>query len=77
MMGAEQLDLYRRLTPSERWQMLAQLMDAAWSDLQRLPPQEQVHRWEYLRRSHEEGNQRLLLHLRKHGNATSTPSTPP
>ncbi len=59
MTSREQIEAFRRMSPAERWKLQVELMDAAWTALQRLPPDEFRRRMEYLRRSHEEGNRRI------------------
>ena len=64
MMSREQLEAFRRMSPSERLKLQVALMDAAWEDLEKLPAEEFRRRMEYLRLSHEEGNRRIAERFR-------------
>ena len=63
-MSRAQLEAFRKMTPGERWKLQVELMDAAWAEMEKLPPDELRRRLEYLRRSHEEGNRRISERFR-------------
>ena len=69
MMGQEQVEAFRNMTPSERWKLQVRLMDSAWEEMLKLDATELSRRLDYLNRQHEIGNQRIIDRFRslRHG----------
>lgn len=52
------------MTPQERWQQTAVLMEFAWKSLLALPPEERERRLEVARRHHQLSNEAIARALR-------------
>ena len=72
-MSRSQLEAFRSMTVQERWKLQVELMNAAWEEMETLAPEELTRRMDYLNRTHEEGNRRILERFRslKHGSSPS------
>lgn len=66
MLSREQVEAYRAMSPEERWREVEALMDLAWRTLQQLPDEEVARRLALDRKWHDEGDEIMLEHLRRH-----------
>lgn len=65
-MDEEQLEQYRRMSPSERWELWAELADlgmAIWEA--NLDEDEIARRWEIWRQEHDRSDQNMLRAFRE------------
>jgi hypothetical protein len=60
----EQIELFRRMTPEERWKITVQLMEFAWRSLLALAPAERERRLELARRQHRLSNEAIVAALK-------------
>jgi hypothetical protein len=64
MYSREQIEAFRRMTPTERWKITSQLMEFAWRSLMALDPQERERRLEIARRHHRLSNEAIAAGLK-------------
>lgn len=65
MIGRERLEMYRKMTPEERWREVREMMRSSWEWLLRLPPEDLDKRLALIRRQHDEGNELIAKKLRE------------
>jgi len=65
MQGPEQLESFRKMDPSERWRLVEKLMDFAWDQLKRLPPEELERRLAIDLKRHDDSDAEMLRRLRR------------
>ena len=65
MLSLQKIEMYRRMTPQERWKEVEELMTLAWRSLLELPAEERRRRLDLIRREHAESNDRIVEHLRR------------
>ncbi|MCI0339697.1 MAG: hypothetical protein L0216_00865 [Planctomycetales bacterium] len=66
MLSRKKIEMYRRMTPEERWVEVEALMTDAWRALLELPEADRQRRLARIREEHERSNAALLEHLRQH-----------
>jgi hypothetical protein len=67
MLGPEQIERYRRMSPAERLKETEELMTLAWRMLLELPAEERERRLRIIREAHEEEHALILDYLRRRG----------
>lgn len=63
MIGPEEIERYRRMTPEDKIREFVDLMDVAFAVLADLPPDERRRRWEAIEREEEESARTLARRL--------------
>jgi hypothetical protein len=66
MLSREQIEAYRRMSQEERWREVEALMTLAWESLKALPPEEVERRLREDERRHDEADEVMREHLRRH-----------
>jgi hypothetical protein len=64
VLSPEQIEVFRRMTPEERWKITSQLMEFAWRSLLALDPEERGRRLEIARRHHRLSNEAIATGLK-------------
>ena len=64
MRSREQIEAFRHMSPEERWEITSELMELAWRDLLRLPPEERERRLAIARHHHRLGNDAIAAALK-------------
>lgn len=64
MLSEEKLELYRKMTPAQKWAEWMDIMESGWWMLSCLPEKELDRRLEIMRREHEAVNDRVAKDLR-------------
>ena len=64
MQSKEQIESFRKMTPTERWGICKDLMEFAWKRLRELPHDECERRLELARRQHNQSNEILAEKLK-------------
>ena len=63
MQDSQQIEIWRRMAPAERWKFTAELLEDAWRVLSALDPAERERRLEIARRNHRLSNEAIVRAL--------------
>lgn len=66
MLSPERIEAYRKMSPEERWREVEALMTLAWRMLKQLPHEEVARRLAIDQQQHDEADEIVLEHLRRH-----------